>query len=219
MYKFKSLKDYVYDYIADEIAVGNLCPEEKVNEASICEKLSISRTPVREALIQLSSDGILRNVPRKGFVVKKLTEKEAEDLYVIIGNLDGLAAQLAYPNLTEKDFSDMAFHIESMDAAINSRNYEMYLHQQKDFHQVYTDKCGNEALIEYLEKMKSKFLKGNYADEPEDEVIEVLKATNAEHRKILDLLKSGKPKETAEFLSDIHWAKSNAHFDSLTPKK
>ena len=132
MNKFKTLKDHVYDYIADQILVGNLRPEEKINENVICEELSISRTPVREALIQLASEGILDNVPRKGFVVKSLSEEEATDLYVIIGDLDGLAARLACPNLEEKDFKDMQFYIDSMTLTIESKNYEMYLTQQKN---------------------------------------------------------------------------------------
>lgn len=214
--KFKSLKDHVYDYIADQIAVGNLRPEEKINEASICEELSISRTPVREALIQLSSEGILDNVPRKGFVVKSLTEKEAQDLYVIIGNLDGLVMILASPRLTEKDFHDMQFYIDSMDLAINSKNYEMYMAQQKAFHQVYTAKCGNDALIDYLEKMKNKFIKGSYADESETTVEKTLKETNTEHQHILNLLKEGKAEKASEYIAKVHWSTNNAHFESLS---
>ena len=96
MHRFKTLKDHVYDYIAEQILLGKLQPEEKINENAVCKELSISRTPVREALIQLSSEGILDNVPRKGFVVKNMTEKEAQELYTIIGHLDGLSAALEH---------------------------------------------------------------------------------------------------------------------------
>ncbi len=53
MHRFKTLKDHVYDYIAEQILLGKLQPEEKINENAVCKELSISRTPVREALIQL----------------------------------------------------------------------------------------------------------------------------------------------------------------------
>ena len=56
MPKFKTLKDHVYDYIAEQIMEGRLRPSEKINETAICEELSISRTPVREALIQLAGE-------------------------------------------------------------------------------------------------------------------------------------------------------------------
>ncbi|WP_312095119.1 GntR family transcriptional regulator, partial [Aminipila sp.] len=95
MYKFQSLKDHVYDYIADQILKGNLLPNEKINENKICQELNISRTPVREALIQLSSEGVLENVPRKGFVLRTLNPREAAEIYEVVGLLDGYASVLA----------------------------------------------------------------------------------------------------------------------------
>ena len=79
MEKFKSLKDHVYDYIAEQILEGNLAPEEKINESVICETLKISRTPVREALIQLASEGVLKNRARKGFVVRAMSAGEVAE--------------------------------------------------------------------------------------------------------------------------------------------
>ncbi|MFR7990749.1 MAG: GntR family transcriptional regulator [Anaerovoracaceae bacterium] len=216
MHRFKTLKDHVYDYIAEQILLGKLQPEEKINENAVCKELSISRTPVREALIQLSSEGILDNVPRKGFVVKNMTEKEAQELYTIIGHLDGLSAALACPSLTDKEFTDMEFYIDSMELAINVRNYGMYLTQQKAFHQIYIDKCGNDTLIEYIERLKNKFLKRVYIDDPMGKTAEILKDTNAEHRELLRLLKEGKGSEASRYLSEIHWASKNAHFDLMT---
>ena len=76
MEKFKTLKDHVYEYIADQIRDGSLLPEQRVNENVICESLNISRTPVREALIQLTAEGVLENRARKGFVIKSISEKD-----------------------------------------------------------------------------------------------------------------------------------------------
>ena len=216
MERFKSLKDHVYDFIAEEILVGNLKPEEKINENSICKELNISRTPVREALIQLSSEGILDNVPRKGFVVKSLSEKEAAELYIIIGELDGLSAKLACANLSERDYKDMQFYIDSIDLAIKSKNYEMYLKQQKAFHQVYIERCGNDTLIEQLNHLKNKFLKRSYSDDSNGETYKVLLSTNEEHRIILKHFINHEATEVKEFLSAVHWSPENAHFDLMS---
>ncbi len=213
MNKFKTLKDHVYDYIANQILIGKLHPEDKINENSICQELSISRTPVREALIQLASEGILDNVPRKGFIVKSLNKKEASELYVLLGYLDGLAAKLACPNLTEKMYRDMQFYIKSIDLAIDSKNYEMYMQQQKLFHQIYIDECGNDTLIETIAKLKSKFLKQDYADDPEGTTFHILKETNKEHAEILRLLKEKKAQEVSTYIADVHWAPIKSEFD------
>ena len=69
MKRLKTLKDHVYDHIADQIRIGELRPEKKINENIICQELGISRTPVREALIQLAAEGVLNNTARKGFVI------------------------------------------------------------------------------------------------------------------------------------------------------
>ncbi len=71
MNAFLSLKDHVYNYISQAINEGRLKPNEKnKTKKMIMEDLNISRTPVREAFLELSVEGYLENVPRKGFHVK-----------------------------------------------------------------------------------------------------------------------------------------------------
>lgn len=205
MYKFLSLKDHVYQYIAEQISKEELVPGEKINENEICRELSISRTPVREALIQLSSEGVLENVPRKGFIIKQMKETEARQLYEVIGVLDGLAAQLACPKLTEKHLKDMAFYIDSMELAINSGNYEMYYKQQEIFHGIYLQECGNGVLIGVLSQLKNKFVSKTYALSTDSEDKEVLRTTNSEHRVILDLFYKKDSSGLLKYLQETHW--------------
>lgn len=205
MYKFKSLKDHVYDYIADQILQGNLLPNEKISENKICLELNISRTPVREALIQLSSEGILENVPRKGFVLKTLDPKEAEQIYEVIGVLDGFSAKLACINLTPKVIKDMEFYIESMDLAISTYNYEMYYKQQEIFHKLYLDLCGNPTLIYSIVQLKNKFLAKSYNFSNSKEEQKILYNTNEEHKYMIELFKEKKADELETYIRDIHW--------------
>ena len=65
--EYRSLKDHVYNHIVDLIDGGTLADDHKISEQQICDALGVSRTPVREALIQLASDGYLDNLPRRGF--------------------------------------------------------------------------------------------------------------------------------------------------------
>lgn len=205
MYQFLSLKDHVYQYIAEQISRGELIPGEKINENEICRELNISRTPVREALIQLSSEGVLENVPRKGFIIKQMKEAEARQLYEVIGVLDGLAAQLACPRLTQKHLKDMAFYIDSMDLAIRSGNYEMYYKQQEIFHNLYLQECGNEVLIRTLSQLKNKFVSKTYDLSTDNDDKEVLRTTNDEHRVILDLFHKKDSSGLLNYLQQIHW--------------
>ncbi len=59
----RPLKDHVYDYISSRIDAGELSAGDRLSEQAICDAMGVSRTPVREALIQLASDGYLDNLP------------------------------------------------------------------------------------------------------------------------------------------------------------
>ncbi|WP_164914408.1 GntR family transcriptional regulator [Aminipila luticellarii] len=217
MYKFQSLKDHVYDYIAEQISQGNLLPDEKINENKICQELNISRTPVREALIQLSSENVLENVPRKGFVVKDLNPKEAAEIYEVVGVLDGYAATLACGRLTAKTLKDMEFYINSMDLAIDSGNYEMYYKQQEIFHQLYLVECGNDTLVDSLLKLKKKFVAKKYDLNCMEDVKAILFETNNEHKEMLKLFKTNKTDELEHYIRQVHWDPSKSATEVTTP--
>lgn len=213
MEEFKSLKGHVYDYIADQIQKGNLRPEDKINELAICSELKISRTPVREALIQLAAEGVLENLPRRGFVVRKLGLNEAHNLYVVIGVLDGLAAELACDKLTDKDLKDMRFYMQCINLAIESANYEMYYKQQLIFHQTYIDKCGNPTLISTLNQLKNKFLHKSYEDDGQGRLKRDLLQTNEEHGQIIELFRQKKAQEVNDYIAKIHWDPGHSDLD------
>lgn len=213
MKQFETLKDHVYNYIEAQIQSGSLRPNQRINEAVICKELNISRTPVREALIQLSAEGVLENTARKGFVLKAVNERDVEELYAVIGLLDGQAARLACPHLTAGDLKDLEFYVEAMDLAIKSGNFLMYDRHQIIFHQLYIDKCGNRTLIDTIGKTKSKLLQRAYIDDPEGKLKAVLFDTNREHREILRRFREGDGQGLFEYLSEVHWCPVHAHYE------
>lgn len=215
MERFKTLKDHVYDYIAEQIRDGTLQPGQRVNENVICENLNISRTPVREALIQLAAEGILENRARKGFVIRSMTEADIREVYQVIGILEGYAAKLVCGSLSQQDLADMEFYIEAMDLAIKSGNFEMYYKQQETFHQLYIDKCGNRTLIDTIARAKSKLLKRNYTDDDEGKTKSVFYDTNMEHWEILDLFRKGDAEGVFRYLSETHWRPVYAAYDVI----
>ena len=215
MERFKTLKDHVYEYIAEQIRSGSLLPDQRINENVICEELNISRTPVREALIQLSAEGILENKARRGFIIRSMTEQDVRELYTVIGVLDGYAAQLACDALTEQDYADLSFYIDTMDLAIKAGNFEMYHKQQMIFHQLYIDKCGNGALIDTIAKSKNKLLKKTYSEDIHKDTKDVLYDTNKEHREILRLFQEKDKEGLFKYLAETHWTPAYAAYDMI----
>lgn len=215
MNNYLSLTDHVYNYIVDQINSGKLISSNKVNESAISEALKVSRTPVREALIQLSSEGLLENIPRKGFVIKSLTKEEAKETFFIIGSLDGLAAVLSTPLLTEKHMKEMDFYIESIDLAINTGNFSMYHKMQEAFHNVYLSICPNKSLVKLLLQLEKKFLKNFDGSDDPELTAKRLKQTNNEHRKMLEMFRNGETAELEEFIKEIHWDTKKAELIPL----
>ena len=215
MERFKTLKDHVYNYIAEQIRDGTLAPNQRISENTICKELNISRTPVREALIQLAAEGILENRARKGFVIRSMSRDDIGELYSVIGILDGYAAKLACGHLSQQDFADMAFYIDTMDLAIKSGNYDMYYKQQTIFHQLYIDKCGNNVLIDTLEKTKNKLLKKTYTEDEAESTKKVFYSTNQEHLQILKLFQAEDAEGLFKYLSEVHWMPAYAAYDMI----
>lgn len=215
MEEFLTLKDHVYNYIAEQISGGKLIPGEKINENSISERLNISRTPVREALIQLASEGLLENSPRKGFAIKHLTVDEAKEIYLIIGVMDGLAVSLACSFLTEQAVKDMEFYVASMDLAIEAGNFAMYHKLQEEFHNVYLVLCPNKSLVNLLLQLKKKFLRRSYIAEPQADMKEILFATNEEHREMIRLIKDQDTAGLEHYLREVHWNTKKAYMETI----
>ena len=205
MNKYLLLTDHVYNYIVEQINNGELIAGSKVNESAISESLKVSRTPVREALIQLSADGLLENVPRKGFIIKKLTKEEAKETFFIIGALDGLAASLTAPLLTEKHYKEMEFYIQSIDLAINTENFAMYHKMQEAFHHVYLSLCPNQSLVNLLLQLERKFLKNMDGLGDTEFTKQRLTETNNEHRKMVEFFRAGQTAELEQYMKEVHW--------------
>lgn len=211
--RFMSLKDHVYEYISKRIQDGSIKPNDKLNEQEICDELNISRTPVREALIQLAADGLLDNEPRRGFRVKPLTEEKANNLYMIIGNLDALAATLALDNLTKEDINLMRKLKSDMDDAIANQKLDEYYKLQIDFHNIYIDKCGNDELIQLLNQLKMRFIRQGY--DSNEKLAEIFSETNKQHGVIVDLMEERDVEKLEHYLKTVHWNVMYSNLDVI----
>ncbi len=210
---YLSIKDHVYNYLSNAIHNGELKPNEKINEKRICEALDISSTPMREALIELSVQGILENVPRRGFYVREVTPEKARELYTVLGALDALCATLAAEYLTEADYDIMDTLIDQMNDTIESGNFSAYYNLQNAFHNVYGSKCSNEELMRIIAQVKKLFIRQSYENIDDAKLSRILEETNAEHKTILALIKVKDLTRLEEFIKKTHWRTDNALFD------
>src|SRR5215475_4801122 len=81
--------------LRDFILSGELKPGDRISELSVVERLGVSRTPIRMALVRLEEEGLLESIPSGGFSVKAFSERDIFDAIELRGTLEGLAARFA----------------------------------------------------------------------------------------------------------------------------
>jgi DNA-binding GntR family transcriptional regulator len=122
-----SLHDDVADRLREEIFAGTFAPGSFLDEVALCEKLQISRTPLREALKVLTAEGLLRHEPRRGCFVNQVTEKDLDEIFPVIALLEGRCAFEAARNASDAELLALeAMHDKLVKAARAKRINDYY---------------------------------------------------------------------------------------------
>jgi DNA-binding GntR family transcriptional regulator len=105
------------DRLRDLIVQGELASGAKLNERVLCERLGVSRTPLREALKTLASEGLVALLPNRGAIVTPLTLAKVRESFEVMGALEALAGELACRNVTDAQLGEVrAMHFEMLAA-------------------------------------------------------------------------------------------------------
>ena len=122
-----SLHEQVADTLRQEIFGGLLAPGGFIDEAALCERLAISRTPLREALKVLTAEGLVRHEPRRGCFVNEVTERDLDDIFPVIALLEGRCAHEAALQASDADLVALeVLHDKLQKAARNKRIVDYY---------------------------------------------------------------------------------------------
>jgi DNA-binding GntR family transcriptional regulator len=152
----KTLHQEVAERIRDMIRKGLLVKGQKVDEKSFCESMGVSRTPVRESLRILHSEGLIDLIPHKGAYVSQPPIKDISDMFEVMSVLEGTCARLATKNMKEKDFK----RIESLHAKLEKdyqrRDHEAYLKTNNTLHVLTQDLSGNKVLNDVINGLRQK---------------------------------------------------------------
>lgn len=208
MNEFRKLtySEQVADYIRNLILNGELTAGATVEEAAIAKKLSISRGPVREAMLILIREGLIEAKPQKRKHVKKLTAKQIKNSYFAGGVLEAASVAKALDRYTEEDIAGLEKIVEEMDRiARNDGSISEQVPLDTAFHDILFLRIDN-GLVEELCKRScqgiSKFLLYKHWVKiySPQEVVE-------RHRLIIEALKSKNP-DTVERVLREHYFSS-----------
>ncbi len=160
----KTLRDRIAQRIRASIIDGRITPGQRLAEPDLSLQLGVSRTPLREALLQLDSEGFVRVTPRRGAVVSALSHEDAHDTYQVKGVLEAFAARLACERMTAAELKQLRGIHDHMRriAAARTKDVKAILQSNAEFHQALSDASGNEKLAGYIRSLRSQALRYNY---------------------------------------------------------
>lgn len=199
----KSLKEQVYEYLRDQMRHGGMLPGSAIDMEETSKKLGVSKTPLRDALLQLETEDFVTILPRRMVVVNALTEQDIRNYYEIIGALESMALLKAFERLKPADIDLMAALNEGMAEAVGAGDFDAYYDKNLAFHNVFLGLCGNDSLVKIVNNLKKRLydfprLKGFVKEWEEVSV--------GEHRALVDLLRAGRSQDAANHIRDVHWS-------------
>lgn len=136
----------VADRLREQIYQHDLAPGDAIDEMALCERFGISRTPLREALKVLSSEGLIELIPRRGSFVRSMDIEELNELFPVMAVLEGLCAREAVENCNPRDMQQLAAMHTKLEEFVEQGNVDAYYEQNFVFHQAVQDLSGNKWL-------------------------------------------------------------------------
>jgi DNA-binding GntR family transcriptional regulator len=181
----ESLGFYATRALRQAIVDGVLRPGERIHQEAIAEQLDISRLPVRDALRQLESEGLVRLVPNSPARVAELDATEFSEIYEMRERLEPLAVARSAPNLSDDQLREIARLNDEMRA--NFDDSERILRVDRDFHLATMQAAGMPRLLRLVEDFwnSSQHFRRAYRETVSDEDAAVIQA---EHFLLVDAL-------------------------------
>lgn len=144
--------------IEQDIFTGRLAPGAALDEESIARRFAVSRTPVREAMLQLIQSGLVEKQPRQGAIVSRTDIKTMIQMFEVMSELEGICGKFAARRMSgeEKELLQ-EIHARS-ETALNDNNQEEYYAMSRKFHLTIINGTHNEELIEMTNKLGVKLV-------------------------------------------------------------
>ncbi len=192
----RPLHEEVIDRLRDRIVQGDLAPGARLNERVLCEQLGISRTPLREAIKMLATEGLVELLPNRGAIVTPLKAENIADTLAVMGQLESLAGELACANASDAQIAEIrALHFEML--AHHARgDLAGYFKFNQQIHLALIEASGNPVLINTYRQLNANVKRARYmanlsrerwdaAVREHDEIMTALTSRDAERLKRL----------------------------------
>jgi GntR family transcriptional regulator, rspAB operon transcriptional repressor len=186
-------------YLAVRHAIRHLQlpPGKTVLEREMAEILGMSRTPVRESLVRLETEGWVRLIPRRGFIVTPLVADDLQQIYEVVESLDGAAGRLATNRATHEELNHLEHLIAEQEKALELDDLLAWTDLDDQFHNYIVDLAQNPRLRGIVDSQSDQLYRARlytieFRPKPTHSVIE--------HKAILAVMRAGEPEAVRTML-------------------
>lgn len=203
----RSLREQLYDYIRNEIQNGQLIPGALINLNEISERLGISKTPLRDALIQLECEGFVTILPRRGVMVNKLTLDEIQNVLEIVGSLESTVIASVFDHIEVSHLDEMKRLNQQMRKLVQKKSFkdafdQRYYQLNIAFHDVFLNLSHNNFLHRIIMPIKQRLY-----DFPRLSYIREWELINCdEHDQLIQFVRNGERQKAVRLWRDSHWS-------------
>ena len=210
----RTLHDEVVERMRDMIIEGHLVALERINETELCQRLGVSRTPVREAIKTLASEGLIELVRNKGAIVRRLGVSEIEDMLEAVGMIERYAAEVGVKRASRAEIDAIAALHKRMREHFKARDRLPYYKLNQSIHAAIVALTHNSTLIATHEGLQMRLRRIRYvgnelptswsgAMREHEAMIKALKARDADGlREAIDIHLGRTGERVIAFLAD-----------------
>lgn len=201
----KTLSESVYKNLRTGIINNELKAGQRIYEKEIANLYGVSTTPVREAFLKLNAEGYISIDSHRKASVKKISFKELEDIFMVMGDLDALAVSQAVDNFTPDCIQEIEELIAEMEEICQSSFVERFLELNVAIHYKIWSALPNKVMERTLHFVHGQLLRYNYARYVAFQDPEIMRRSLDEHKNILNALTNKNKREIKKFIK-THWS-------------
>ena len=205
--RLMAFKKTIIRDLRNNIADGTLRPGERITEAALCQRFSISRTSARDVLKQLEKEGVVKIIPNAGARVVDLSTEDVSNIYEMQIVLEGASARFACEHITDQEIKKLRECQFMIEKAIAQKNLDLVFELNTGFHMLLSEFSKNPYLVEIRKNfatLMSRF--GRFATY----IPRHLDASLQDHPKVIDAL-AKRNSAMAEFLAREHFEKAKEY--------
>ena len=185
--------------IRDMIRKGTLKKGDRITEEPMCQAMGVSRTPLREALRILSSEGLINQIPNKGAYVAQPSIKDIGEMFYVMSILEAACARVCAEKLDDAGLKRLDGLYRKLEEHCQAEDREKYMAVNHSFHSLVQELSGNKVLCEVINGLRQKILLYRYRQiyQPNR-----LKESMQEHRDLQQAFRERNPEAAERFMQE-----------------